>query len=248
MRQGKVTEQLLPQVLCCSGCSDVGWSSLRLGLKSDLVSLRKGSNLLPHLGSYTAPAGMKWQRFAGSGGAAGIAGQQKAHKLVTRVEWKPHKETGYVFCRKATEMTWNLFQTFLSREKELDMNAKLSQIQTSDLMAKDLIWPLFQRSDLINLNTIPEWRLPLLAPGAALSFSSRSCRRIPVGNDTAPASFCCLTSSLSLFLSSLLTSALRVPKHYHCSLELWCDLLPLSFFPSSSRQNCALQEVTQDIF
>lgn len=119
-------------------------SSHRLGLKSDLVTLHKGSSSLPHLGSYTAPAGIKRQRFLGLGRAVGIAGQQKAHKLrlwrcSTRAEWKHHMETGYAFRRKATQMTWNLFQTFLSRERESVMNATLSQIQTSDLVAKDLM-------------------------------------------------------------------------------------------------------------
>lgn len=75
-------EKLLSQVLCCSSRSDGGWSSLRLGLKSVLVSLPKGSSLLPHLGSYTAPAGIKRQRFVGLGRAVGITGQQKAHKLL----------------------------------------------------------------------------------------------------------------------------------------------------------------------
>lgn len=56
----------------------------------------------------------------------------------TRAGWKHHMETGSASSRKATEMTQNLFQTFVSRGRELAMSAELNQIQTSDLVAEDL--------------------------------------------------------------------------------------------------------------
>lgn len=130
MRQGKTGEKSFPRF---SGAAQGCWV-MQSQLGSDLVCLPREVSR-----SYSAPVGINsgicWRCWhcRAAGGTGALLGRGS-----TRAGWKHHMETGSASSRKATEMTQNLFQTFVSRGRELAMSAKLNQIQTSDLVAEDL--------------------------------------------------------------------------------------------------------------
>lgn len=57
------------------------------------MHFHKGNSPLPHLGSYTAPAGIEQQRAVGLGRVAGIAAQQKAQAAASEVFIESRMET-----------------------------------------------------------------------------------------------------------------------------------------------------------
>lgn len=126
---GENQGEVLSQVLWCS----TGMLGDAVSV-SDLVCLPREVSR-----SYSAPVGINsgicWRCWhcRAAGGTGALLGRGS-----TRAGWKHHMETGSASSRKATEMTQNLFQTFVSRGRELAMSAKLNQIQTSDLVAEDL--------------------------------------------------------------------------------------------------------------